>query len=343
MRHKGSKSYEFITKRGNISLTGTYYHCSCGSSKPISNLVSSGRKYSRIANELVLRHTASGPYKEVSRFLRQDFSIHISHESLRRRILAVSGSIRQNRDCSSDDRKWDEIAGSKLYGYADGVLINVRREGWKEVKLLRYEDDACSKVSHRAVLGPIKQFGSLARREAIRIGASKAKDMTFLMDGAEGFHRHIKSNLPNAKQVVDYWHCCQHIGECASLLYGENSKRSNRWRSKYCHVLRDKGPKKLIRSLRISKSRVASSEDAEALSKLINFLSRRIERIDYPKLLAMGLRVDSGPIESSCKTVVQARLKSSGMRWSRQGASAMLEVRTALHSDLWEYAIKDCA
>ena len=90
--------------------------------------------------------------------------------------MAVSGSIRQNRDCSSDDLQWDEIAGNKLYGYADGVLINIRREGWKEVKLLRYEDDDGIRISHRSVLGPIKRFGSLARREAIRIGASSRQN-----------------------------------------------------------------------------------------------------------------------------------------------------------------------
>ncbi len=51
----------------------------------------------------------------------------------------------------------------------------------------------------------------------------------------------------------------------------------------------------------------------------------------------------SGPIESSCKNVVQQRMKGCGMRWSRKGASAMLEVRCALYSDIWEDVVKKCA
>jgi len=249
MRHKGKKSFEFITRLGNISLQGTYYHCKCSNSKSVNVLVSAGRKYSFAADELVLRYTASNSYKQASKYLRKDFKIHISDESLRSLISAVSGQIRQNRNSVDDDYMWDEIAGEKLYGYADGVLINIRKEGWKECKLLRYEDEHGKKISHRGLLG----------------------------------------------------------------------------------------------SLRISKSRTKSQPKAASLSKLIKFLARRIDRIDYPLLLELGYGVDSGPIESSCKNVVQMRMKGSGMRWSRKGASAMLEVRCALYSDIWEDIVKKCA
>ena len=108
-------------------------------------------------------------------------------------------------------------------------------------------------------------------------------------------------------------------------------------------MLRQSGPSKLLGSLRVSKSRSKSDSKAEALSELINVIARRQECIDYPNLLELGYRVDSGPIESSCKNVVQRRMKRAGMRWSRQGASAMLEVRCLLYSDIWENAIKKCA
>ncbi len=149
--------------------------------------------------------------------------------------------------------------------------------------------------------------------------------------------------MPTARQIVDYWHSCQHVGGCASELYPEEITQSESWRKKYCHMLRESGPLKLLGSLRISKSRIKSEPKAESLSKLINFISRRADRIDYPMLLELGYRVDSGPIESSCKNVVQRRMKGSGMRWSRKGASAMLEVRCALYSDIWEDVVKKCA
>jgi hypothetical protein len=343
MRHKGKKSFEFITRFGNLSLQGTYYHCKCSNSKSVNVLVAAGRKFSFAADELVLRHTASNSYKQASIYLRKDFKIHISDESLRSRISAVSGQIRQNRNSAENAHGWDEIADKKLYGYVDGVLLNIRKEGWKECKLLRYEDEHGKRISHRGLLGSIHDFGPLVRREAINIGASKSEEIVFLMDGAEGFHNHIKKNLPLARQIVDYWHVCQHISECATELHPEDIKKSDKWRKKYCHMLRESGPSRLLGSLRISKSRSKSASKVESLSRLINFLDRRADRIDYPMLLELGYRVDSGPIESSCKNVVQRRMKGVGMRWSRKGGSAMLEVRCALYSDIWEDVVKKCA
>lgn len=343
MRHKGSKSFEFITRQGNIKLRGTYYHCGCSNSKSISNLVSNGKKFSHIANELVTRYSASGSYKQASKYLRRDFSIYVSSEMLRRRILTVSGQIRQIHNSGRTSRHFKNLSGQRLYGYADGVLLNLIHEGWKECKLLRYEDENCRNISHRGMLGPIDRFGKMARREAINVGVSKAEELVFLMDGAMGFHNHIKKNLPAARQIMDYWHGCQHIAQCSEILHPDDEKSTARWRTKYCHALREEGAERLIERLNKSRARLADEQKSEAVKKLIRFLQVRIERMDYPKLLAKGYRIDSGPIESSCKNVVQARMKAVGMRWSRPGASAMLQVRCALMSDYWEDMIRKCA
>jgi hypothetical protein len=183
----------------------------------------------------------------------------------------------------------------------------------------------------------------MVRREAITIRAAKADEIVFLMDGAKGFHNHIKKNLPTARQIMDYWHACQHIAGCSETLYPDEPKKSACWRTNYCHVLRDKGCKDLISRLYKSKARLSDEHKADAVEKLIAFLLPRAERMEYPRLLAEGYRIDSGPIESSCKNVVQARMKCVGMRWGRIGAKAMLEVRCALLSDHWEEVMRNCA
>jgi len=343
MRHKGAKSFEFITRQGNITLSGTYYHCGCSNSKSISNLVSSGRKFSRIANELVTRYSAGNSYQQASRYLRKDFGIYVSDETLRRRILTLSGQIKQLRNTNNNYRHFKNLSGQKLYGYVDGVLINIRNEGWKECKLLRYEDQQSQNISHRGLLGPIGSFGRMVRREAVNIGASEADELVFLMDGAKGFHNHINKNLPSAKQIMDYWHTCQHIAECSEILHPYNKRSSSGWRTHYCHVLRERGAENLINRLKKSRARLSDETKACAVDKLLGFLLPRVDRMDYPALLSEGYRIDSGPIESSCKNVVQARMKCSGMRWSRPGGSAMLEVRCALFSDHWEDVLLNCA
>jgi hypothetical protein len=343
MRHKGSKSFEFITRVGNIKLCGTYYHCGCRSSKSVVDIVSDGRKFSHQACELTSRYAASNSYQQASRYLRKDFGIWVSHEMLRKRIWAVSGQIKDTRDNGQGEHCWEDLDGKRLYGYADGVLVKIRGEGWKECKLLRYECEGLERVRHRGVLGPIERFGRMVRRETIQIGAKRCDEIVLLMDGAEGFHRHLKKNLPAARQIVDYWHACQHIAEYAEQVYPDSKGRQSRWRGRYCRLLRREGAGELIRRLRRSRAALRDNDKVKAMDKLLGYLVSREDRMDYKRLLEHGYRIDSGPIESSCKNVVQGRMKGSGMRWSRAGASAMLEVRCALMSDLWLDVIQKCA
>ena len=60
-----------------------------------------------------------------------------------------------------------------------------------------------------------------------------------------------------------------------------------------------------------------------------------VSRMDYATYRRAGFPIGSGTIESACKTVVQARMKLAGMRWSRAGATAMLTLRSLSLSDRW--------
>ena len=343
MRHKGTKSFEFITRAGNIKLSGRYYHCGCSNSKSVAVLVSSGRKFSRQACELTSRYAATQSYLRASKYLRKDFGIWVSHEMLRKRISDIAEQIKDIRDNDTGEYRWEKLAGQRLYGYVDGVLINIRKEGWKECKLLRYQCDQTGQVRHRGLLGSIDRFGRMVRREAIHVGANRSAEIVFLMDGASGLHNHIKKNLPDARQIVDYWHACQHIAECVDVLYPQSRVHLDRWRSRYCHILREYGASRLINLMRKNKAGLSDEQKAAAAGKLLGFLQARVDRMEYQRLLEDGYRIDSGPIESSCKNVVQARLKACGMRWSRIGACAMLEVRCAYMSDIWQDVIQKCA
>jgi len=47
----------------------------------------------------------------------------------------------------------------------------------------------------------------------------------------------------------------------------------------------------------------------------------------YERFRDRGLHIGSGVVESACKTLAQARLKQSGMRWTHDGAEAILQLR----------------
>ena len=49
-----------------------------------------------------------------------------------------------------------------------------------------------------------------------------------------------------------------------------------------------------------------------------------------------GYPISSGTVKPVCKLVMQERMKQAGMRWSRDGAQAMLALRSVLLGEQWD-------
>ena len=56
----------------------------------------------------------------------------------------------------------------------------------------------------------------------------------------------------------------------------------------------------------------------------------------YAEFRRQCLFVGSGVAEASCKTVIGQRLKQSGMRWTVDGANAIIALRCCQLSNRWE-------
>ncbi len=97
-------------------------------------------------------------------------------------------------------------------------------------------------------------------------------------------------------------------------------------------------------------------KDRAETSVLFELISARYERRSLPitanqpfgdwnrvfpdETTAVGLCVASGVVEGGCKNIVGARLKQGGMRWTVDGANAIIALRCAVESnrfdDFWE-------
>ncbi len=49
-----------------------------------------------------------------------------------------------------------------------------------------------------------------------------------------------------------------------------------------------------------------------------------------------NLPIGSGVIEAACKNLIGARLKKSGMSWSKEGGQNVLNLRSLILSNRWE-------
>ena len=66
------------------------------------------------------------------------------------------------------------------------------------------------------------------------------------------------------------------------------------------------------------------------------YLTNRIDCLDYPRALKLGLPIGSGMIESGHRHVLQARLKKAGAAWLHDHADQIAHLRVLRANHQWE-------
>jgi hypothetical protein len=56
----------------------------------------------------------------------------------------------------------------------------------------------------------------------------------------------------------------------------------------------------------------------------------------YDAYLADGWPIGTGVVEGACRHLVKDRLEQAGMRWTRPGAQALLDLRAVRLNDTWD-------
>ena len=230
---------------------------------------------------------------------------------------------------------------------SDGVMVNVRDEGWKEVKVVAIsavergkseteEDGAGPKLSrhsYRARLCDAKTFTNHHWAEACRRGLEKAEQVLCISDGAVWIWMMVFMCFPKRIEILDFWHATEYLGEMARALFPQDDQAAQAWFTSQKHALLTQGLRAVLQAIR--KAIPRHQPLPEPVRTAVSYFGRNRHRMHYPQYRALGLPIGSGAVESACKTVVQSRMKQAGMRWSREGAQAMLSLRSLLLSGRW--------
>jgi hypothetical protein len=74
----------------------------------------------------------------------------------------------------------------------------------------------------------------------------------------------------------------------------------------------------------------------ERLEQVMNYLENRRTKLNYAELIEQDLEIGSGPVEGAVKHVIAARFDHGGMRWIRERAEALLQLRCIEINGDWE-------
>jgi len=75
---------------------------------------------------------------------------------------------------------------------------------------------------------------------------------------------------------------------------------------------------------------------ARTLQSVLGYFENNRDHMRYDSYLAAGYPIGSGVAEGACRHVVKDRMEGSGMRWTLEGAQAMLDLRAIYLNDDWD-------
>lgn len=287
------------------------------------------RKKERLLGRLAARlpyEEAKAVYEELSYQKTGSMTIHRTAQSLGQKLRqtppAISLASEQN----------------KRHVTADGAMIHIRGEGWKEALVgAVYEVDesrGATEIVYAARLGNREALGYELYRLAGQPEFQASREMAFVADGANWLDEIQQMHFPLATRIIDQWHAREYLWDVANEFYEQGSRKAQGWAKEKIHLLK----KNQQRSLKQSFSRMEpkTKKQRETLADTKRYFQNHGYQMNYPRYLRMGFHIGSGVAEGACKHVIQTRFKRTGMRWSRPGAENLLALRSLHVNGKWE-------
>ncbi|HDN80138.1 MAG TPA: ISKra4 family transposase [Chloroflexi bacterium] len=372
---RGSPNRTVETMVGAVSLSRPYFYCvRCQEGfYPLDDALrlSERRKQwdmQKAAASLAAEvpyETASGLFNELTGL---SFSDHIAHEVVGEltkglTVLSVSPTaeeIAQRVAQVAEGRTWRPI----LVLAIDGADVPTRPETakgrrpgrkrkrakrarwkgqWREAKGFRFYLVEGERIVHLLSWHQVQSDKELAEalrqvKEAGLIPEEKVR-LCVIADGAKWIWKFVKALFPLAVQVLDYYHCSEHLHKVASVQFGDNPEKQTEWMEATVARLFCGEVQGVIGDLQRMKARDAQA--AEEIRKLIGYLTNNQGRVDYGFARKGGYPIGSGGIESAHKFIGHVRLKRSGAWWYVERANQMLALRCAKYNGTFDRVFED--
>jgi hypothetical protein len=166
---------------------------------------------------------------------------------------------------------------------------------------------------------------------AVLSGMTPKTQVIGIADGGIGLSEELKKQFPTMQFILDKSHLRDHLYDTAQEL-GIKEKKRPAWVNLR---LKDISAGKIDTVL---KELVDENEKNpnERRSRLIGYINRFYESLNYEELRSKGYPIGSGEIESAHKSIPQKRLKIPGASWSPSSINPMLSLRILRANGWWE-------
>ena len=361
LRFRGTAAKDWLTPFGEMRVERRIYAGNgTGTFAPLdARCGMTGRYMAPQLEDLVCYAAASSTPVEVEQLLRKALPSAPSATAIKRVIAETSARLHEHREeveAAIADQQPLDAGGETVVASWDGCMVALRgekRAEWKEAGVGRvsvYQDgrQGPEMIDSRCFARmPEPGMRTLVDQVVASVADLRARggirQLAVICDGKPSIWKTV-SSLPefaDAIPILDFYHAMEHVSAAAKAISGGNEVAAKRlaetWRDKL--QLEHDGVDKIIRSLkRYASTRQLRPGEQVVLRRARKHFMNNRARMRYADYISRGLPIGSGPIEAACKTIVQHRLKRSGMTWTRGGGQHILDLRALVKSGRWDVA-----
>jgi len=357
------------TMVGPVQVERPYFYCTsgCGGVYPFDDVLNlaPGRKQLDV-QQAAAQVAVEMPYEEAQTLFSDLTGVGLGSERLHTFVhQAAEGlgvlDVAPSRD--EIERRIEEMAAGRfrrpvLVLGIDGAYVPTRPESarqrqsgqrrcrarraswrgqWRDAKGFRFYLIDDERIVHLLSWHQVhneEQLGEALKqvKEAGLIPEDQVR-LCVVCDGASWIWKHVESLFPNARQVLDYYHCKEYLHKVAKAQY-DSPERALEWVEATLTRLYLGKVGWVLGGLR--RMQPSSEEALKAMDNCWVYLHAHRGRTPYGKLRRGGYPIGSGGIESSNKFICHGRLKRSGAWWYEGNSNEMLALRCAKYNGTFD-------
>ncbi|MDQ5852810.1 MAG: ISKra4 family transposase [Chloroflexota bacterium] len=189
---------------------------------------------------------------------------------------------------------------------------------------------------HATLDGKAVALRRLGQRVAQRDGA-QIQDRVALTDGAEALQERLVAQFPEHTLVLDIIHATEYLWDVANALLGETHPERQAWvRPRLEQVLSGATAAVIAELAATAQDPALTATQRKVVLKTGGYYQRNQPYMHYDAYLGRGWPIGTGVVEGACGHLVKDRMEQAGMRWTVEGAQAVLDLRAVRLNDDWD-------
>lgn len=191
-----------------------------------------------------------------------------------------------------------------------------------------------------ASYAPKRHAFAFARREADKRGFTfgSNKKIQLVTDGDEDLERYAKEFFPGVEHTLDIMHVLEYVWEAGRFFQTEGSKELADWVKVQERLLYRNRAAAVVENIAKLHASVSQSH-RKRLDDICQYLTKRLHLMRYGRLRREDLEIASGMVEGAVKHVIGKRFDNGSMRWIRERAEPLLQLRCIEINGQWSQFI----